>query len=440
MKFIPIYLLTILLSGNFLSQKLNGNDLYLYAKEHSSKLRNSNLDILFAEQQIKETLSSGYPKINGSFGFQNFIDIPTTVVPANLFDPNASPNELAGVTFGTEYNATGELKLDQLLFSFTYIYGIKAAKTYRELSHLLNLKEHEDLYEQIQLGLGKIILAKKNKSIIEKNLKEVNLLIDKTKKLIDAGFIESVNVNELLIMKLDLELLNTEIINNKKVALINLKSTIGYPLDSNILLIDSFDIGDPTMDKITSNTFNSSAIKIAEQNLAFNELQLKAIKSEGYPSVFGFFRHQQMAMRNQFNFFDQNQNWYPATIWGLNVNIPIFNSGEGKSKTRQKEIIVEKSYNDLQEIKNQIVALEMMLENNYQTAIKRYLNYQKNWSFANELYKNEKKKYTAGASNLLLLSEKKTKLIQAEQDLLQKEFELYEAKIKLEKFIKPLKL
>ena len=34
----------------------------------------------------------------------------------------------------------------------------------------------------------------------------------------------------------------------------------------------------------------------------------------------------------------------------------------------------------------------------------------------------------------------KKKLIQAEQDLLQKEFELYEAKIKLEKFIKPLKL
>ena len=125
---------------------------------------------------------------------------------------------------------------------------------------------------------------------------------------------------------------------------------------------------------------------------------------------------------------------------GLNVNIPIFNSGEGKSKTRQKEIIVEKSYNDLQEIKTQIVALELMLENNYQTSIKRYMNYQKNWSFANELYKNEKKKYTAGASNLLLLSEKKTKLIQAEQDLLQKEFELYEAKIKLEKFIKPLKL
>ena len=115
MKFIPIYLLTILLSGNFFSQKLNGNDLYLYAKEHSSKLRNSNLDVLFAEQQIKETLSSGYPKVNGSFGFQNFIDIPTTVVPANLFDPSANPNELAGVTFGTEYNATGELKLDQLL-------------------------------------------------------------------------------------------------------------------------------------------------------------------------------------------------------------------------------------------------------------------------------------------------------------------------------------
>ena len=75
---------------------------------------------------------------------------------------------------------------------------------------------------------------------------------------------------------------------------------------------------------------------LVSQNLKLDELQLKITKSEGLPVVSGYFSHQQMAMRNSFNFFDTQKDWFPATLWGINVNIPIFNSGEGKAKTTQK--------------------------------------------------------------------------------------------------------
>ena len=49
-------------------------------------------------------------------------------------------------------------------------------------------------------------------------------------------------------------------------------------------------------------------------------------------------------------------------------------------------------------------------------------------------------KYKNGFSNTMLLTQKKSLLIQAEQELLQKEFELFRSKVQLEKYTKPIQL
>ena len=82
----------------------------------------------------------------------------------------------------------------------------------------------------------------------------------------------------------------------------------------------------------------------------------------------------------------------------------------------------------------------MILKNNYTSAFKRLQNSREKLSFSNEIYQNELLKFQNGASSVLLLTEKKTGLIQAQQELLQKELELYKAKVQLEKYTKPLKL
>ena len=393
-----------------------------------------------AKQQIKQTIAAGLPKFNGGIGFQNYIDIPTTVVPATAFDPGANENDLLGLQFGTDYNANYNVKVDQLLFSFTYIYGVKAAKTYSTLSDLVRVKIYEDLNEKIKLALGDYIFVKISKEIISENLQEIKVLLEKTQSLIDEGFLEKTGASDLLLVKLDLEAAKNDLDANEKITLINLKSIIGYPLDSNILLIDSFNLSSLEIEPNNVEAKNTNAVKISEQNLMLNQINLKVAKSEGYPSIYGFFSHQQMAMRNQFNFFETEKDWYPATLWGFNINIPIFNSGEGKAKTQIKEIAVEKANNELKEIENQIVALLMIIKSNYTSALTRLQNAKEKFSFSNQIYQDELLKFQNGASSLLFLTEKKTALIQAQQELLQKELELYKAKVQLEKYTKPVKL
>ena len=435
-----LYLFSItFLSVN--SQIFNGDLLFKYAQENSPKLQNAKLDVYLSDEKIKEIRASGLPKINGELSFQNFINVPTTVVPANAFNPTAPKDELIGLSFGTPFNANYNLKLSQLIFSFSYIYALKAAQNYRELSRLAKLQVNENFLEQINLNLGQIILIKKQKKLLNQNIKEVQVLKTKTNSLISAGVMEQSSVNDIAIMEIEfkntLELLKS----NEQLAILNLKTSIGYPVDSSIALIEDFEMASKTLlNNPTLNPSNSSAVKMGQQNVILNELSLKASQSDGYPSIYGFFNQQHMAMRNNFNFFDTSKDWYPATLWGINVTIPLYNSGEGKAKNKQKEFEIEKAKNELVEIENQIASLYEMLKNNYQNAALNLNSQKTKVDLIKKVYQNEEKKLSHGASNSLLLSQRKIQLLQANQDLIQKEYELYKAEVQLNTHINSLKL
>ena len=435
-----LYLFSItFLSVN--SQIFNGDLLFKYAQENSPKLQNAKLDVFLSDEKIKEIRASGLPKINGELSFQNFINVPTTVVPANAFNPTAPKDELIGLSFGTPFNANYNLKLSQLIFSFSYIYALKAAQNYRELSRLAKLQVNENFLEQINLNLGQIILIKKQKKLLNQNIKEVQVLKTKTNSLISAGVMEQSSVNDIAIMEIEfkntLELLKS----NEQLAILNLKTSIGYPVDSSIALIEDFEMASKTLlNNPTLNPSNSSAVKMGQQNVILNELSLKASQSDGYPSIYGFFNQQHMAMRNNFNFFDTSKDWYPATLWGINVTIPLYNSGEGKAKNKQKEFEIEKAKNELVEIENQIASLYEMLKNNYQNAALNFNSQKTKVDLIKKVYQNEEKKLSHGASNSLLLSQRKIQLLQANQDLIQKEYELYKAEVQLNTHINSLKL
>ena len=86
------------------------------------------------------------------------------------------------------------------------------------------------------------------------------------------------------------------------------------------------------------------------------------------------------------------------------------------------------------------IAMQMVIQNNYNTSLMRYKNSKQKHIYSDEIYKNEMIKYKNGVSNTMLLTQKKSLLIQAEQELLQKEFDLFRSKVQLEKYTKPIQL
>jgi outer membrane protein TolC len=394
-----------------------------------------------SEQKINEVRASGLPKINGELSFQNFINVPTTVVPASAFVPGAPEDDLIGLSFGTPFNANYNLKVSQLIFSFNYIYGLRAAENFSELSRLANVQKNQTVFEEIKLSLGQVIFLQKMQKLMVKNLEEIQNLKNKTNRLIENGLIEKSSINDVLVMELDIKSGLETVISNENLALISLKSLIGAPLDTNIALIKDFETSEgKTLMSFTMNPKTNNAVKIGEQNIILNRLNLKAAQSEGYPSVYGFFNQQHMAMRNDFDFFDTSKDWYPATLWGINVTVPIYNSGEGKAKRKQKELALLKSENELREIENQIYQLYQLLESNYKNAYLNYENQKTKVGLVEKVCENEEKKLGLGASNSLSLSQRRMQLLSAQQKLIQNEFELYKAEVQIKTHSNPIKL
>ena len=427
---------------NMIGQEFNSKTLFEYAKANSPQLKNASLDVFLSDEKIKEIKSTGLPKINGELSFQNFINVPTTVVGANTFDPTASPDELIGLAFGTPFNANYSLQASQLIFSFSYLYAVKAAKNLNELARLSLVQKHETLFESIQLNLGQVILIKKQKKLVLENIKELDSLKKKTNSLISNGLLEKTAINDLIVMELDLKNGVEQLNSNEELALLSLKSKIGYPLDSNIYLTENFELDNDT-NSISQNKLNlksSRAVQLGEQSVLLSELDLKATKSEGYPSIFGFFNQQHMAMRNSFDFFDSNKSWYPSTLWGINVKIPIYNSGEGAAKNKQKELELLKAKNELVDIENQIISLFTLIKNNYQNALSSFKDQKTKVDLVENVYFNEEKKLSHGASNSLTISQRKMQLLQTKQALIQKEYELYKSEVQLKTHTNPIQL
>ena len=441
MKRIFIFLSFLITSLFGVGQELNSLSLYEYAKKNSPQLLNSASDIHMSEQKINEVRASGLPKINGELSFQNFINVPTTVVPASAFVPGAPEDELIGLSFGTPFNANYNLKVSQLIFSFNYIYGLKAAENFSELSRLANIQKNQTVFEEIKLSLGQVIFLQKMQKLMVKNLEEIQGLINKTNRLVENGLVEQSSINDVLVIELDIKSGLEALKSNEVLAILSLKSLIGAPIDTNITLIKNFESSESeTLKSLSMNPKTNNAVKIGEQNVILNRLNLKATQSEGYPSLYGFFNQQHMAMRNNFDFFDASKDWYPATLWGINVTVPIYNSGEGKAKRKQKELALLKSENELREIENQIFQLYQLLQNNYKNAYLNYENQKIKVGLVEKVYQNEEKKLGLGASNSLTLSQRKIQLLNAQQQLIQNEFELYKAEVQIKTHSNPIKL
>lgn len=94
-------------------------------------IQNAKIDEEIAANTVKQTLGIGLPQVNGSVNFQDFLKVPTNLVPGEIF---GQPGKLLPVQFGVKYQSSFGLDLNQLLFDGTYLVGLQASKTYKELS------------------------------------------------------------------------------------------------------------------------------------------------------------------------------------------------------------------------------------------------------------------------------------------------------------------
>ena len=198
MKKLLLFFLFLISAVSFKSQaSFSLEDALSYALLNNIEYKNSRLDLNIAEQKVKESVSTGLPKITSSVGFQNYINLPTTVIPSNAFNPLAPADEFEELQFGTSINTTGTLKIDQLIFSATYVAGLKAAKVYKELTSKVTEKSLQDTKEKVVGAYYAYLILEENKTLLNNSLINLNAIQKETEILVSEGLFEQINLDQI---------------------------------------------------------------------------------------------------------------------------------------------------------------------------------------------------------------------------------------------------
>ena len=180
------------------------------------------------------------------------------------------------------------------------------------------------------------------------------------------------------------------------------------------------------------NVENHIDYNLVETNMRLQKLNLRKEKYSFLPSINLFLTHEQQNMNNKFDAFSGGR-WYPMTVLGAQLTLPILTSGSRLSKMSQAKIEYEKSEISAKEVEQGLMYQTQVAQSNYETNHETYLNQKANMALAKKIYDKTVMKYKEGVSSSLDLSQTQNQYLSAEGNYIKALLDLLKSKSELQK-------
>ena len=152
MKFIYT-LIVIIIGTGFISAQDQAafglNDAVKFALQNNANIKKAENNVLSAKKKVWETTSMGFPQIDGTASYQNFIEQPVQLLPARIFNPMAPEGTYMPVKFGTDQNMKWSATLKQLIFNGSYLVGLQSSRTFKKISENALVKTKQKIKEMV---------------------------------------------------------------------------------------------------------------------------------------------------------------------------------------------------------------------------------------------------------------------------------------------------
>jgi outer membrane protein len=413
-----------------------------YAVKHSTATQNARLDVSMARKKIWETTASGLPQVSAKVSYMNNLQIPTTLIPAEFLDPDAEPGTFIGVKFGTQHNATLELSVDQLIFSGSYIVGLQASRIYLQLSQEQLTRSEIDVKETVTNTYYLILLAEDIRKTLESSLENIRKTLYETTELHRAGFTEDTDVDQIQLSVTDLENALRSIKRQIEISYNLLKYQMGFDLQKEIRLSQSLEdilkeINSQELLGTEFKLFNHIDYRMLDTREKSLKLLLKKEKADYLPTISAFFSYNQMAMRDSFNFFSKEK-WFPSSVVGLNINIPIFSSGMRGARVAQARMELQKAVNLKKQAADGLQLELLQSRSAFSDALEKNQGSKQNVDLAKKIYDKTLVKYSNGMVSSLELTQVHNQYLTAESNYTKAVVELLNAKTRLDKALNRL--
>lgn len=402
-----------------------------YAQTHQSSILNARIDEQIANNTVKQTIGIGLPQVSGNANIQDFIKLPTSLLPGEIF---GQPGTQIPVKFGVKYQSTLGLEVNQLLFDGTYLVGLQAAKTYRELSTKSTRRSRIETAVAVSKAYYSVLVSNEQVALLDANIARLKKSLNDTEALFKNGFVEKIDVDRLTVLNNNLETERRNVLRLLDFNVNLLKFQMGMPIETELKLSDSINSLqslEPSAVAADSTAYKSRIeYSLLETQKRVNELDLKRYKSFLLPTLSAFANASQNYQSNSFNqLYDTS---FPTTIVGVKLAVPIFSGGQKLYQIRNARLQVRKTENDLFNLKNGINLEISQAETSYQNGISSLDNQKRNMELANEVLRVSRIKYEQGVGSSLEVTTAETSLKEAQNNYITALYDLLINKINLD--------
>ncbi|MDX1463801.1 MAG: TolC family protein, partial [Marinirhabdus sp.] len=256
-------------------------------------------------------------------------------------------------------------------------------------------------------------------------------------KIFENGLTEEESVEQLEITLLDIE---TQLSNAKRSEVIARQMfnvALGLPVESTVVFEDSLDTLVAESNSLALLDRNLNIEENVDYKIAYNlteqrNLELKLEKSKALPTLSAYINYGTAAFGNSFTFLDSDQRWFQSSALGVSLNVPIFSSGMRSARTQRARIALDQAETDLEQTKSNVRLQLNTARNNYQFAMERLENAEKNKALAERIETKNQIKFTEGLSTSFDLRQAQTQLYTAQQQYFQAMLDLVNAKAEIE--------
>jgi outer membrane protein TolC len=407
-------------------------DAVSYAQKNNVQVKNTLLDIEIQTQTNKEIASAALPTIGSSLSATNFLTIPTSLLPGQIF--GGAPGTFIPVQFGTKYNSTYGLNFNQILFDGQVFIALQARATSLEWKKKNAALTEENIKANIYKIYYQLSASKTQLNILDANIERLQKLANDAAVMYKNGFAEKLDVDKVNVQLNNLQTEKLKANNSVTIGFMGLKMLMGMPVKDSLVLTDIINESNLSTDVLYEDNFEYGVRKDFQYLTTIQKLSqynIKRYQLSYLPTITLNGAYTKNAQRTKFDFFEKNGNWFETSLIGLNINLPLFT---GMSRVAK----VNKAKLELQQVDNQMAALKNNIDNelsqsklNYMSSVATVNFQKKNMQLAENVYSQTKKKFEAGTGSNTEISAAQADLVAAQNNFMNALYAALIAKVDL---------
>jgi outer membrane protein TolC len=456
MKKILFILLLVGLGPVTLAQQEDGyytlEECIEYALEHNQEYLNAGIETGIADAFMKEVISDGLPQVDANVDLGYNIRIQRTFIqdfvsPAvygilqeeGLIEPGPIPEpEFFPAAFGTKYTGFAGINLSQMIFDGSFLVGVRAAKTYNQLSQKDLIKTRIDVVEGVSKAYYLVMVNEERKALIDKNYDRLDTLLQETRALYENGFAEKIDVSRVQVQFNNIKVQKENIVQSVLYTKALLKFQMGMEPRQPLEVEDRIDdlVFQEVPDEVYQEFDYNRRIEISQlqTNQELAEIDIKNTRMRYMPNLDLYGTLGASAGTQSSNeLFKFNDNWFDFSAVGLRMYLPIFDGLRKSHQVQQKKLKVMQLNNQEQQLKNSIDVEILQSATNYQTSVDNLKAQLENMDLAEEVYNVAKIKYEEGVGSSIEVTNADADYKEAQTNYYNALYDALVAKVELQK-------